>query len=70
MMAAIHPELAERGRLMAAHEIANNPEARKRVEDEFGVEMTRANYPEAYRNAGIFTGFAKKLDDFRSKIPW
>ena len=33
---------------MAARKVANDPEARKRVEDAVGVEMARRVYPEAY----------------------
>ena len=60
-------EMSERGRLLAAQEIANNPEARKRVEDAYGVEFAKAQYPEAYRNTGQ-TGIARILDAFRKLV--
>lgn len=49
----------ERGRLIAAHAIANNADQRKRVEDAFGLQYCMMRWPEAYQG-----GF-KTLD----KIP-
>ncbi len=40
---------SERGRLIGAANMAENPEARKRVEDTYGVEYCRNRYPEAYQ---------------------
>ena len=59
------PEAAERGRLLAAALIADDPIARKRVEDAYGVEFCRANYPEAYK-----AGFTRMMDRFRSGLRW
>jgi hypothetical protein len=39
----------ERGRQMAARKVAEDPEARKRVEEAYGLEYCRRRYPEAYR---------------------
>jgi hypothetical protein len=39
----------ERGRQMAARKMAEDAEARRRVEDVYGVEYCRRRYPEAYR---------------------
>lgn len=64
------PDEAERGRLLAAHQIATDPEARKRVEDTFGVELARQQYPEAYRYTGRFGGIVRALDRVRDAIPW
>jgi hypothetical protein len=61
----IDPDAAERGRLMAAHRIASDPAARARVEKELGVEVCRANWPEAYRSQ-----FFKLIDKVRDAIPW
>ena len=59
------PDAAERGRLMTAHKLAEDPEARKRVEEAYGVEFCKAQYPEAYRG-----GFGRLLDRVRSLTPW
>ncbi len=59
------PDAAERGRLTAAHTIASDPEARKRVEDAFGVAFCAAQYPEAYRS-----GFGRFLDRMKASIGW
>lgn len=69
-MAMGDPDAAERGRLMAAHKIATDPEARARVEQMFGVEYCMANYPEAYRNTGRFSGVVQFLERLRKSIPW
>lgn len=45
--------LAERGRLMAARQVARDPEARRRVEDIYGVDIARQTYPEAYKAKSI-----------------
>lgn len=63
--AFLDPEAAERGRLLSAQVIMDDPDARKRVEAEFGVEFCRAQYPEAYK-----TGFTKLLDRVRLLTPW
>lgn len=39
---------AERGRRVAAAMVAENPEARARVESVYGVEYCKRRYPEAY----------------------
>ena len=59
------PDAAERGRLMTAHKIASSSEDRQRMEDEFGVDVIRQMYPEAYRG-----GFARLLDRVRDLTPW
>ena len=64
------PDLAERGRLLAAQAMATDPEARKRVEDAIGVPMAAQMYPECYRNIGRRTGVVRFLDFVRTKIPW
>ena len=63
--AAIYPDAAELGRLIAAHEMAENPEAKRRVEQVYGVEFCRIEFPEAYRS-----GFARMLERVRRAIPW
>jgi hypothetical protein len=70
LLATAFPTEAEKGRLIAAHEIANNAEARKRVEDAYGIEFCRLNYPEAYRYEGRLGGLVKFLDGVRDAIPW
>lgn len=67
---AADPEAAEKGRLLAAHQIANDPEARARVEAAIGPEVAAKMYPEAYQNTHAFTGVAKFLDRLRQAIPW
>lgn len=64
------PVLAERGRVAAAHELANNPAKRKEIEEAFGVEICRQMYPEVYRNIGSRTGFASAFDKVRSLLRW
>lgn len=39
----------ERGRLMAAQAVIANPESRKRVEVQYGIEFCKNRWPEAYR---------------------
>jgi hypothetical protein len=51
---------AERGRLMAARAIAENPEQRAAVERACGIEYCKRTYPEAYRS-----GFRNLLDHFK-----
>jgi hypothetical protein len=65
-----HPDAAERGRLMTAHGMAEDPDGRKRMEDMFGVDFCRLNYPEAYANTGRVRGVAKMLDLVRRLTPW
>jgi hypothetical protein len=38
----------EKGRLLAAKALADNPEQRKRFEERFGIEYARHRYPEVY----------------------
>ena len=45
---------AEKGRLLAAKAIAENPDQRKRVEDVLGVSYCKLRWPEAYRPTGEF----------------
>lgn len=59
------PEAAERGRLLAAMRIAEDPDSRKRVEEAYGVDFCKQMYPEAYR-----TGFTKLLDRVKIALPW
>jgi hypothetical protein len=40
---------AEKGRLLAAQNIARDPEARKRCEEAYGVGYCRLRWPEAYK---------------------
>jgi hypothetical protein len=51
----------ERGRLIAAAKIAEDPEARKRVEDAYGVEYCRNRYPEAYQTHLVVDWARKSL---------
>lgn len=62
------PDAAERGRLLTAHLMASDPEARKRGEAKFGVEFCRKQYPEAYRSIGR-AGIARVLDAVRKLVP-
>lgn len=66
---AVFPEAAERGRLLTAQTIACDAEARRRVEEAYGVDFCRANYPEAYQDTGR-RGIAGLLDNVRRLIPW
>ena len=56
---------AERGRLLAAQAIANNPEQRKTVEAVYGVDYCKRRYPEVYQ-ATLRSGIGKLFD--RMKI--
>jgi len=68
---SMDPDAAERGRLMTAHLIANDPEARKRGEDAFGPEFMARMYPEAYRVPELQRmGLGRLLDRVRSLTPW
>jgi hypothetical protein len=69
-LAQAMPTAAEKGRLVAAQEIATNPEARKRVEDALGVAACAQMYPECYRDTRRFSGIVRFMDTVRSKIPW
>ena len=56
---------------VAEANIANDPEARKRVEEALGsVEAAAAMYPEAYQNTGSRSFFGSILDRIRGRIPW
>lgn len=59
------PDAAERGRLLTAQLMADDPEAKKRGEEAFGVDFCRVQYPEAYRS-----GFGRMLDRVRLLTPW
>ncbi len=65
VLRAMDGDAAEKGRLTAAHSIASDPEARRRVEDAFGVEFCVKMYPEAYRS-----GFSRFLDRVRDAVRW
>lgn len=69
MLSFADPDAAERGRLLTAQLISNDPEARSRIEDGFGVEFCRQMYPEAYRNIAR-PGIAGILDRVRNLTPW
>lgn len=62
---AAFPEAAERGRLLAATRMADDLEARKRVEDAYGAEFCRKMYPEAYQSGHV--SLIRRLWD---AIPW
>lgn len=64
-MKAVYPEAAERGRLLAASRMADDPEARKRVENAYGIEFCRKMYPEVYKS-----GFIKLLNKVWKLLPW
>ena len=55
----------ERGRLLAAQAMANNPEQKKTVEAVYGVEYCKRRYPEVYQ-ATLQSGIGKLFD--RMKI--
>jgi hypothetical protein len=46
---------------MAAQNIANDAEARKRVEDSYGVEYCRQRWPEAYSRSPFFKSIIERL---------
>ena len=56
---------AERGRLLAAQAMANNPEQKKTVEAVYGVDYCKRRYPEAYQST-LKTGIGHLFD--RMKI--
>lgn len=64
-MRAAFPSEAERGRLLTAQGMASDSEGRKRMEDAFGIDFCRQQYPEAYRG-----GFARMLDRVRAMTKW
>ena len=53
---------AENGRLYAARVITENPEQRKKVEDAFGLEVCKYQWPEAYQK-GKWRGLLKFIPD-------
>ena len=55
---------AERGRLLAAQAIANNPEQRKTVEAVYGVDYCKRRYPEAYQST-LKSGIGRLLDNMK-----
>lgn len=69
-MASQSPDAAEKGRLIAAHTIANDAEARKRVEEIYGVAVCAKMYPEAYQQPKARSLVVRILDGVRRKIPW
>ena len=52
---------AERGRLLAAQSMANNPEHRKTIEAQLGVNYCRLRWPEAYHSQWA-TGIGRLFD--------
>lgn len=63
-------EAREIGRLMTAHKVATDPEAKARVESVYGVAYCQQRYPEAYVSTNNRAGFSKMLDRVRAAIPW
>ena len=59
------PEAAERGRLLAASRIAEDQEVRNRMEDRYGLDFCKAQYPEAYKS-----GFIARIGQIWKNIPW
>ena len=55
---------AERGRLLAAQAMANNPEQKKTVEAVYGVDYCKRRYPEAYQST-LKTGIGRLLDNMK-----
>lgn len=47
----------ERGRLMAARALVENPDRRRELEDRYGFEAVEREFPEVY-----WGGFGDKLD--------
>lgn len=45
---------AEKGRLLAAQQLAHDPEKRKLLEATFGLEYCKQRYPEAYKRTWPF----------------
>ena len=55
---------AERGRLLAAQAMVNNPEQKKTVEAVYSKEYCMRRYPEAYANPQK-SGIGKLFDNMR-----
>ncbi len=55
---------AERGRLLAAQAMANNPEQRKVVEATYGIDYCKRRYPEVYYST-LKTGIGRLLDNMK-----
>ena len=55
----------ERGRLLAAQAMVNNPEQKKTVEAVYGVDYCKRRYPEVYQTT-LRNGIGKLFD--RMKI--
>jgi hypothetical protein len=55
---------AERGRLLAAQAMANNPEQRKNVEVRYGLKYCKLTYPEVYQTT-LRTGIGNLFDRWK-----
>ena len=55
---------AERGRLLAAQAMVNNPEQKKVVEATYGEQFCRNRYPEAYYSTRK-TGIGRLFDNMK-----
>jgi hypothetical protein len=63
-LSTVDDELArERGRVLAARAIAENPDQRKRIEATFGRDYCMRRYPECY--AAGFGAFLDKVLPFK-----
>lgn len=61
-LSSIDDDIAsEKGRLLAAQNLARDPERRKIFEDTFGTEYARRRYPEVYGPAPFFKRLIDKI---------
>lgn len=54
----------ERGRLLAAQAMSNNPEQKRVVEATFGIAYCKSRYPEAYQST-LRSGIGRLFDNMK-----
>jgi hypothetical protein len=63
LLSTIDDEVAiEKGRLLAAQNLARDPDARKRCEEKFGLEFCKRQWPEVYSPSPFFKRLIDKLN--------
>ena len=62
LLSTVSDEFAmEKGRLLAAQNLVNDAEARKRCEERFGIEACKRQWPEAYSRPSLFKRILDRL---------
>ena len=58
----------EKGRLLAAKALAENPDQRKRTEEQFGIEYCKKRWPEAYSPSPFFRRLIDRIKNGRLRV--